>query len=188
MRTSTGVHAFVRLGAHNLTWLCAAHFVVEVHGWSPTLDDPARAAFARLVLSPHGTTSEDAVFAAARTLRDRLAEEDLQAIPVLDGFRGLTLWIPFADGPSYERLATWLRAFAASAAAHEPDTFTVANLKAERGNRIYLGTKSNHPGMGTILPYALRGTPGLEVALPVTWDDLGTGVTVTSPRAALRSS
>jgi DNA primase len=173
VHTSSGVHAFVRLDAHNITWVCAKYYAVELDGWSPTLDDPQRAAFARIVLSPHGSTSEDAVFSGARLLAGRLEAEGLQAIPVLDGFRGLTLWIPFSDGPDYDRLSSWLRVFAAKAATDEPALFTVANLRAERGNRIYLGTKSNHPGMGTLLPYALRGTPALEVSLPVPFDDLG---------------
>ena len=172
-RTSSGVHEFVVLNAHNVTWLLAAHYVVELDGWGPMLDDPERAAFARLVLSPHGSVSEDDVFAGARRLCALLAVEKLQAIPVLDGFRGLTLWIPFADGPTYDRVAVWLHAFTHDAVARYPDTFTVASLRAERGDRIYLGTKSNHPGMGTLLPYALRGTPALEVSLPVPLEDLG---------------
>ncbi len=171
--TSSGPHAFVKLNAHNVEWLLASHFVVELDGWGSMLDDPQRAAFGRLVLSPHGSTTEDDVFAAAHRLGELLTAQNLQAISVLDGFRGLTLWIPFADGPSYDDVATWLRAFARDAAERHPTTFTVANLKAERGDRIYLGTKSNHPGMGTLLPYALRGTPALEVSLPVRASDLG---------------
>lgn len=152
VRTSTGVHRYVKLNAHTVTWVCAAHSAVELDGWGPTLDDPDRVAFARLVLSPHGSVTENAVFAGAHVLRETIEAQGLDAIVVLDGFRGLTLWIPFADGPGYDR---------------------VAPLRAERGDRIYLGTKSNHPGMGTLLPYALRGTPSLEVSLPVAWKDLG---------------
>ena len=173
VRTSTGVHPYVKLNAHTVTWVCAAHYAVELDGWGPTLDDPDRVAFARLVLSPHGSVTEDAVFAGAHVLRETLEAQGLDAIVVLDGFRGLTLWIPFADGPGYDRVAPWLHAFAADAAASDPQRFTVAPLRAERGDRIYLGTKSNHPGMGTLLPYALRGTPSLEVSLPVAWKDLG---------------
>ena len=171
--TSSGAHAFVKLNAHNVRWLCAAKYVVEIDGWGPTFDDPQRAAYARIVLSPHGNVTEDQIFAGAREIGKALAAENLQAIHVLDGFRGLTLWIPFADGPSYDRMSAWVREFARGVAVAMPTLFTVENLKAERGDRIYLGTKSNHPGMGTLLPYAVRGTPGLEVSLPVAHDRLG---------------
>ena len=32
VRTSSGVHPYVRLNAHNVTWLCAAHTAVEAAG------------------------------------------------------------------------------------------------------------------------------------------------------------
>jgi DNA primase len=172
VRTSTGVHQYVALNAHNLTWLVAGRFAVEIHGWSPLASDPGRAAFARVVLSPHGSANDAAVVAAAHAVRHALAAEKLAAIPVLDGFRGITVWIPFDDGPSYDRLGTWTRTFAANLAEHNAAALTVENHLAGRGDRVYLGTKSNHPGMGSLLPYALRGTPSLEVSLPVHWDDL----------------
>jgi bifunctional non-homologous end joining protein LigD len=172
VRTSTGRHKYVALSEHNLTWLVAGRFAVEIHGWTPLATDLSRASYGRIILSPHGAAGDPDVVAAARLLRHALAEEGLQAIPVLDGFRGLTLWIPFDDSPSYDRLAPWLHDFAARTAARHAKSLTTANLFAERGDRVYLGTKSNHPGMGSLLPYALRGTPSLEVSVPVSWDDL----------------
>lgn len=91
-------------------------FAVEIISWSPALDDPDRAAFARLVFSPQGTTTDVDAVAAAHLAREALAAEGLAAIPVLGGFRGLTLWIPFSIEPSYDVLAPWLRAFASDLA------------------------------------------------------------------------
>ncbi len=173
VRTPTGTHVYARLDAHNLTWLVAGKFAVEFHSWSPTTDDPQRAAFARFILAPHGGASDEAVFAAAAILRDALATEGLQAIAVMDGFRGASLWIPFDDGPEYDRLAPWAHAFASRVALLHPNELTTAPLLKDRGDRVSIGTKSNHPGMGSLLPYALRGTPSLDVALPFGWHDLG---------------
>ena len=174
VQTSTGMHAYPRLDARNVSWLVAGRFAVEFHSWSPTRDDPARAAFGRLILAPSGTAGDDLVVTAATLLRDALAAERLKAIPLLDGFRGMSLWIPLDDGPAYQVLGPWLHDFAAAVAQSNPDALTTAPLLHERGNRIYLGTKSNHPGMGSLLPYALRGTPSLEVSIPIAWSDLGT--------------
>lgn len=171
--TATGVHPYARLDAPNLTWLVAGRYAVEFDSWSPALDDPARAAFARLILAPSGAANDDDVFSAARILRAALAAEKLEAIPILDGFRGASLWIPLDDGPAYERLAPWLHDFAAAAAADQPDVLTTAQLLKDRGDRVYVGTKSNHPATGSLLPYALRGTPSLEVSIPFAWKDLG---------------
>jgi len=173
VRTSTGSHPYVRLDAHNLTWLVAGRCAVEFDSWSPTSDDPTRAAFGRLILAPRGTATDESIFTAAAVFRDALASEQLQAILVLDGFRGASLWIPFDDGPTYDRLGAWLHHFATKLAAEYADTLTTAPLIKDRGDRVYIGTKSNHPGMGSLLPYALRGTPSLEMALPLAWHDLG---------------
>jgi len=53
----------VRLNAHNVTWLCAAHTAVELDSWAPTLDDPQRAAFAHTM----PTTSSRKASSAAWT-------------------------------------------------------------------------------------------------------------------------
>lgn len=174
VRTSTGLHRYARLETHAVRWMCAAQNVVELDGWSPTLDDPDRAAFGRIILAPSGTATDDDVRGAAELIRDALAAQRLQAILMLDGFRRASLWIPFDDRPAYAQLGPWLHDFAATLAGQHPDVITTAALKAERGNRVYLGTKSNYPGMGSLLPYALRGTPSLEVSIPVPWSDLAT--------------
>ncbi len=172
--TATGTHPYVALNPHNLTWLVAAHFAVEFHGWSPTPADPARAAYARLHLEPNGTASDAELVRAAQILLSLLDARNLGAIVLLDGARGIALWIPFDDAPPYGALAAWLQDFADDAAHQHPDLLTTEWLIRDRGDRIWLGTRSNHPGIGTILPYALRGTPSLEVAVPIARDELGT--------------
>lgn len=174
VRTSTGLHRYARLDARAVHWMCAAENVVELDGWSPMLDDPDRAMFGRIILAPSGTATDDDVRQAAHLAREALKTQQLDAIFMLDGFRGASLWIPFEDGPAYGQLGPWLHDFAATLAAQHPVLMTTAALRAERGNRVYLGTKSNHPGMGSLLPYALRGTPSLEVSIPVPWNDLTT--------------
>ncbi len=98
----------------------------------------------------------------------------LAAILLLDGLRGIALWIPFDDAPGYYALATWLRTFTDAAAREHPDLLTTEWYKADRGDRVFLGTQSNHPAMGSILPYSLRGSSALEVAIPIARDMLGT--------------
>jgi DNA primase len=110
--TSTGSHKYVRLNAHNLTWLVAGRFAVELHSWSPALNDPQRAAFGRITLAPNGSARIDRVIASMELLRDALSNENLRSIAILDGFRGAAVWIPFDDAPGYARLGPWLHAFA----------------------------------------------------------------------------
>ncbi len=176
VRTSTGTHPYVKLNAHNLTWLVAGRYAVELQSWSPAAGDPQHAAFGRITFAPNGSAGFDRVVAAMQIVRDALSAEHLQSIALLDGFRGTAVWIPFADKPSYDRLGPWLHAFAASLAGSHPDLLTTAARIVDRTDRVSLGTKTNYPGMGTLLPYALLGTPGLEVATPIRWEQLSSSV------------
>jgi DNA primase len=171
--TATGMHRFAGLDARSLAWLVGEQSVVEIHGWGPTIEDPKRAAFGRITLGPNGAAGSREVAQAALAVLDLLEERGLKAMPLLDGLRGIALWIPFDDGPDYALLAAWLGAFADRAAATHPRLLTTDWYKADRGDRVFLGTHSNHPDMGTILPYSLRGSPGLEVAVPIAREEIG---------------
>ena len=85
-------------------------------------------------------------------VREALAAERLQALALFDGFRGAAVWIPFADAPAYDRLGPWLHAFASKLAGKYSDLLTTAARTSERAGRVSLGTKTNYPGMGTLLP------------------------------------
>src|SRR5271155_1535859 len=171
--TSTGKHTYVALTEQNLTWLCATKYAVEFHSWTPLAGDPQRAAYARLTLTPCGAATDEAVAEAAQIVRIALQRDRLESILVLDGFRGASLWIPFGEAPAYAALAAFLVPFVETTAAANAKVLTTSAHRADRGDRVYLGTKANHPGNGTLLPYALRGPPELEVSLPVPWTELG---------------
>lgn len=64
--------------------------------------------------------------------------------------------------------------FAARAAAERPELLTVAPLRADRHDRVYLGTRSNHVGIGSLLPYCICDDETGGLALPLGWDELDT--------------
>ena len=173
VNTVSGERQYVQLDLHNMTWLVAGRYAVEFHSWAPIAGDPERAAFARLILSPAGTANDADVAAAAHRVLAALNEvHNLQAIPIINGKGGIALWIPFDDAPHYDVLRAWLSTFAKHTAAAHPDQLTVEWFVKDRGNRVYLGTHTNEPGGLSILPYSLRGTPSLEVAIPCPIEEL----------------
>ena len=64
--------------------------------------------------------------------------------------------------------------FAARAAAERPELLTVAPLRADRHDRVYLGTRSNHVGIGSLLPHCICDDETGGLALPLGWDELDT--------------
>lgn len=102
----------------------------------------------RRVMLPEATSTRS----GPRISREkRSLPKGFAAIPVLGGFRGLTLWIPFSNEPSYDVLAPWPRAFASALAAQHPNALSVAPHVAERGNRVMLGAKTNHGSLAAIV-------------------------------------
>ena len=172
VRTASGVHRFVEMSMHNVVWLARGRYAVELHSWSPSPSDPEEAAFARITLEANGAAGPSELTTAARMLREELNHIHLDAVALLDGVCGITLWIPVANAPGYAALADWLHTFVARCAQRHPGSLTVAPLRADRGDRVYLSVRTNHPGMATILPYQVRGLVGLPVAVPAAWEDL----------------
>ncbi len=173
VHTVSGTHRYVALSVHNVTWLVKGRFAVELESWSPIATDPQRAAFARIILEPAGTATQADVAAAVLFARAQLQAEGLDGIPILDGGHGFALWIPFNNAPNYDTVARWLHRFVAELAAAHPQLLTTENKIANRGNRVALGIRTNHPGMMSILPYCLRGSTRLPIALPLLWSEVG---------------
>ena len=170
--THTGTHPYTALTEAALEWLVKKS-AIEFHTWSPTRTDPLKAAFARIIITPHGRANETHAKEVLLALRTLLSERHLAAIPLLDGFDGAALWIPFADAPDYVALRAWLHAIVSELEARHPTLVTTAP-PAERGDRVFVSAGSNAPGRFSALPYSLRGVDGLPLVLPIRWSELNT--------------
>ncbi len=159
----------VPMSTNKLLWLCHRMFAVEFHGWAPVPNEVDRLRFARILLERSPDAARRNL--AAATLRDMLAEHELQAAPLFDGKDGIALWIPFADAPAAQDVRTWLHAFCNDAVARRPDLFTT-EYNTHDVKRVHLHVSSNAPWHFSVLPYSLRGADGFPVATPFRWDEL----------------
>jgi hypothetical protein len=102
----------------------------------PIVEDPARARFARVLLerqwSDASAASEDTVRRAAVMLREVLPN----AIPVLDGVGGISIFVLLADGPSYPDVREWAHAIARNLTQAHPAVFNEAPNTHADGPRI----------------------------------------------------
>lgn len=168
--TAEGIHTYLAVRLETISWLLAHTAVVEFHGWGCTAVDPRRVGFARILLELD-KSHRGVVQRAATTLRELLLKANLQAIPLLQGTRGIALWIPLAGGPPYPDVRGWLRSFCALAAIQYPDLFTL-EPNAHVAGRVHLHVGSNAPGRYSALPYSLRKDVELRICAPLTWEEL----------------
>ncbi|GAA1803005.1 ATP-dependent DNA ligase [Luedemannella flava] len=111
-----------------------------------------------------------AAVAAARLVREVLAEVGMTATVKTSGAKGVHVFAP-VTGADVEAVAAATRAVAARAEQLDPALATTAFIREDRGGKVFLdATRSG--GATVVSVYSPRLRPGTTVSFPVAWDDL----------------
>jgi bifunctional non-homologous end joining protein LigD len=147
--------------------------VLEIHPWgsrSDRIDHPDVLIFD---LDPGPGVDWPEVIAAARDLRDLLAELSLESFAKLSGGKGLHVVVPIAPELAWDPAKAFAKAVVQTLAGRHPDRFVTQMAKAKRKGRIFLDYLRNGFGNTAVAPYSTRARPGAPVAAPVRWEELG---------------
>lgn len=99
----------VQLSMKKLLWLVHSEYAIEFFTWAPALLDVGALRFGRILLAAPPNVAFERVKLASLAMRALLFDAaKLEAVPLLDGGTGMSLWIPFADAPQAEVLRPWL--------------------------------------------------------------------------------
>lgn len=162
----------VPLSVEKLLWLIHAKYAIEFYTWAPTLLDVEALRFGRILLEAPEGVEFDRVKLAALAMRALLFDAaKLEAVPLLDGGKGIALWIPFADTPKAEPLRVWLHALCKRATALHPDLLST-QYNTHHDGRVHLHVQSNAVMRYSAVPYSLRAQ-GVTVCTPIRWGELG---------------
>ena len=153
---------------------------LEFHPWGATPGDPEHPDRIVFDLDPGDGVTWKAVLAAARAIRDRLADVGLPSFPLLSGGKGVHVVVPLAGRDGWDDTKAFARAVAQVFAAQEPRRYVATATKAKRDGRIFIDWLRNGRGATSVAPWSLRARPGLPVAVPVSWKELDT---LRSPKA-----
>src|SRR5580693_3295894 len=151
-----------------LLWF-ANQRAVEYH---PTLflaGHPDRPTYLVLDIDPPSGGEFGHAVAAARLVRQALAELGLAGAVKTSGAKGVHVYVPIdADA---ESAAAATRAIAARAERLDPDLATTAFIKDDREGKVFLDSTRAH-GATVVAAYSPRARPGTTVSFPVPWDEL----------------
>jgi len=162
----------VALSRNKLLWLVHAKYAIEFYTWASLPQDEDRLRFARILLEPPEGVPFQRVKLAALAMRAALfSAAELEAVALLDGGRGIALWIPLADAPHAVPLRAWLHALCARAVAKHPGLLST-EYNTHHDDRVHLHVQSNAPGHYSAVPYGLRAQ-SLTVCTPIRWEELG---------------
>ncbi|MBS1301734.1 DNA ligase D [Loktanella sp. SALINAS62] len=146
---------------------------IEFHIWgarSDRLDRPDRLVFD---LDPDEGLDWADVRSASVDLAARLTALGLASVPVVSGGKGVHVCVSLRRTNGWDTVKLFSKTLAHVMAQEEPDRFTATMSKARRKGRIFIDWLRNERGSTAIAPYSVRARPSGPVAMPVTWDELG---------------
>ncbi len=146
--------------------------VVEIHPWgsrADRLEEPDRLIFD---LDPGEGVAWSAVIAAARTVRDRLAELGLTSFVKTSGGKGLHVVVPVEPTADWKRAKAFTASVAESLARERPDRFVATMAKRARSGRVFIDYFRNDRGSTAVAAYSTRASPRAAVSTPLAWEEL----------------
>lgn len=146
---------------------------LELHPWGSRVDDLERPDRLVFDLDPGSGIKWKTLIAAARDVRDRLAEVGLRSFPRLSGGKGVHVVVPIQPGPDWATVKGFCEAVANAMAEHAPDRYVATAAKARRNQRIFIDWLRNGRGATSIANWSLRARPAAGVAMPISWAELG---------------
>lgn len=111
----------------------------------------------------------------ALLVRDRLARENLDCLPVTSGSKGLHLYADLPGRKNADEVRDWVHALAEELEKEHPKLMLSQMTKARRSGKVFLDWSQNTGSKTTISPYSLRGRDRPMVAAPRTWAEIEAG-------------
>jgi bifunctional non-homologous end joining protein LigD len=114
-------------------------------------------------------------YQVALRLRDRLAEDGLDAYPKTSGKKGMQLACPISGKQSADEVSAYARRVAEELEKAEPRLILSKMAKNLRRGKVFIDWSQNNAAKTTVTPYSLRAQPTPTVSTPLTWDEVEAG-------------
>ncbi len=145
---------------------------LEFHPWGAKADAPDVADLLVFDLDPGSGVEWAAVRAAARKVREMLAQIKLQSFVRTSGGKGLHVVVPLHPPVAWTTAKPFAQSFAMTLSLMEPEKYLATATKSRRDGRIFIDYLRNGRGATSVASYSLRARPGAPVATPLTWTEL----------------
>jgi bifunctional non-homologous end joining protein LigD len=146
--------------------------VLELHLWGSMADDVEKPNRMIFDLDPDEGLGFTEVKQAAKDLKKRLENLDLESFPMATGGKGIHVIVPLTPGHSWDDHRNFSEAIARVMADEEPERFVANMSKTKRRGKIFVDYLRNQRGATAIAPFSSRARKGAPVAWPVSWAQL----------------
>ncbi|MER6952765.1 non-homologous end-joining DNA ligase [Streptomyces sp. NPDC000618] len=153
----------------SLVW--AANLVTEFHTPQWVIQDPDVADRLVFDLDPGAPATVVECCEVAVWLRDRLAEDGIEAYPKTSGAKGLHL-LAAVRGASSERVTEYAKRLAVEAERAVPRLVVHRMARSLRPGKVFVDWSQNAARKTTATPYTLRARAEPSVSAPVGWEEV----------------
>jgi bifunctional non-homologous end joining protein LigD len=171
----------------SLIWL-ANQSTIEFHvpmGLRRSMDRP-RAVVFDLDPGP-GMTGVDCA-EVALALRERVADDGLEAFPKSSGSKGIHVFIPLnRPRMTFERTKDYAHSIAVELAG-ERDDVTANMRKSLRKDHVFIDWSQNSTTKTTAAAYTLRAAVGPTVSAPLSWEEVEAALDADDPELLLHTT
>jgi len=154
-----------------LVWM-ANYGAVELHPWTSRLPDVHQPTWALIDIDPGPAVSFADVLVLARLYRTALAHLRVDAIPKVTGKRGVQIWVPIADGYTFDDTRGWVEKLSRAVGQIRPELVSWEWQTDRRRGLARLDYTQNAINKTLVAPFSPRPAPDAPVSMPITWDEL----------------
>ncbi|MEA2174599.1 MAG: hypothetical protein QOD00_2191 [Blastocatellia bacterium] len=146
---------------------------IERHPWHSRIENLDHPDWLVFDLDPGEGITYGTICELAVSVRDALAELDLECYPKTSGSRGMHVYVPLNPVHDYELVAEFALRLATLVASRNPQIATVERaLKKRQRGQIYLDHMQNARGKSVVAPYSVRPRAGATVSAPLEWKEV----------------
>jgi bifunctional non-homologous end joining protein LigD len=154
-----------------LAWV-ANYGAIELHPWTSTTRRPHSPTWAMIDIDPGTKSSFEDVLTLARLHRVALEHMNVKAAPKVTGKRGIQIWVPVADGATFDDTRAFVEGLSRAIGSTVPDLVSWEWEVSKRQGRTRLDYTQNAINKTLVAPFSTRPAPGAPVSVPITWDEL----------------
>jgi len=154
-----------------LAW--AANFgAIELNPWTSSTRDSHQPTWALIDVDPGTSSTFEDVLVLSRLYRTALDHLGVRAAAKVTGKRGIQIWVPVADGYTFEDTRTWVEKVSRAIGRTVPEMVSWEWEKSKRKGMARLDYTQNAINKTLVAPYSARPAPGAPVSMPIRWDEL----------------
>ncbi len=166
---------YITVGSSEALAALAQLGVLELHPWGSKAEALEQPDQLILDLDPDAAIPWATLVESALTIRAFLKDLQLEAWVKTTGGKGLHIVVPLEPSVEWPEFRRFARGIAAAIESSAPKLYLIKMTKAARKGRIFLDWMRNERGSTAVAPWSPRARAGMRVAVPLGWDELGSG-------------